>query len=429
MKPINVHFLMSSRLYLYTPNEPGPRKYKKLRRFRSSNRKSPSRRNQNKVQSQVIQNCNCKFPPIRQPNNQMSTMVTRNVMTVAPEPIFYNQPNLSNSSTNQNKIIGGNQEYSQVNIIGKGAFGVVYSAIMANGKQVAIKKVSQNPKYKNHEHEILKMINNKYCVKMINSFKSSDENYDDCNNIIKRNYLNIVMNYMPHNLHDYIQCHKVQNYYPPIIMAKLFAYQIFLGLSYLHSPRINITHRDLKPRNVLVDPDTGELKICDFGSAKILSPKEPNASYIASRYYRAPELIMKCTNYTNKIDIWAAGCIFAEILTGGVPLFQSNTSRGQLGEIFKIIGHPTTSDLESFQHEISDEELIEIKKNARKTIKLDSVMPPHVPPDVIELLNDIFQYNPQKRPSANQCLYHRCFGELFRKGTTLPNGMPIPPIE
>lgn len=415
-----------SDLYLYTPKEHSPRKYKKLRRFRSLNRISSSRRVKNPVhRSQMVQKRNCTIPPIHQPNSQASTLVARNITAVATAPIFNNQSIFSISSTSQNRIISDNQVYSRVSIIGKGAFGVVYSARMENGKQVAIKKVPQSPRLQNREYEILKKIDNKYCIKIITSFKSSENNF---NNNIKDNYLNIVMNYMPQNLYDFIQIYRSQNIYPPIIMAKLFAYQIFLGLSYLHSPEINITHRDLKPRNILIDPDTGELKICDFGSAKILSPKESSVSYIASRYYRAPELVMNSTNYTNKIDIWAAGCIFAEILTGGIPLFQGNTSLGQLSEIIKVIGQPTTRDLESFQYKISDQELIKIKKIEQKTT-LDSIVPPHVPLDAVELLEYIFQYNPQRRPSADQCLHHKCFNELFRKGIKLPNGQPIPPIE
>ena len=411
-------------LCLYTPKEHSPRKYKKLRRLRSSKRISSARHNKNPVkQTQVVQNRSCTIPPIHPPNYQPPILVARSATPITPIFNSQSQSNLSICSTNQNKIIGDNQEYSQVNVIGKGAFGVVYSARMANGKHVAIKKVLQNPRFKNREAEILSIIDNKYCIKMIRSFKSS--NY---NNNIKDNYLNIVMNYMPYNLHDFIQSYRMQNMYPPIIMAKLFAYQIFLALSYLHSPEIDITHRDLKPRNVLVDPDTGELKICDFGSAKILSQKESSVSYIASRYYRAPELIMNCTNYTNKIDIWAAGCIFAEILTCGVPLFQGNTSLGQLFEIIKIIGQPTSRDLESFEYKLSDQEFLKIKKIEQKTT-LEYAIPPHVPLDCIELLNEIFRYNPQKRPSANQCLRNKCFSELFKKGIKLPNNMPIPTIE
>lgn len=84
-------------------------------------------------------------------------------------------------------------------------------------------------------------------------------------------------------------------------------YQLFRSLAYIHS--LGICHRDIKPQNLLLDPETAVLKLCDFGSAKQLLQGEPNVSYICSRYYRAPELIFGAINYTTKIgefDGWAA---------------------------------------------------------------------------------------------------------------------------
>lgn len=76
-------------------------------------------------------------------------------------------------------------------------------------------------------------------------------------------------------------------------------YQLFRSLAYIHA--LGICHRDIKPQNLLLDPATGVLKLCDFGSAKILVPGEPNVSYICSRYYRAPELIFGSTHYNVSI--------------------------------------------------------------------------------------------------------------------------------
>lgn len=86
-----------------------------------------------------------------------------------------------------------------------------------------------------------------------------------------------------------------------MLEVKLYIYQLFRSLAYIHSQ--GICHRDIKPQNLLLDPATGVLKLCDFGSAKILVENEPNVSYICSRYYRAPELIFGATNYTTKIGI------------------------------------------------------------------------------------------------------------------------------
>lgn len=88
---------------------------------------------------------------------------------------------------------------------------------------------------------------------------------------------------------------------------------------------MGICHRDIKPTNVLVDPRNHELRLCDFGSAKKLIPTESNISYICSRYYRAPELMLCSSEYDNSIDVWSTGCVIAEMVLG-VPIFPGNSS-------------------------------------------------------------------------------------------------------
>ena len=119
----------------------------------------------------------------------------------------------------------------------------------------------------------------------------------------------------------------------PILLVKLYVYQICRAIAYIHT--LGVCHRDIKPQNLLVDTSTHTLKLCDFGSAKILSPGESNIAYICSRYYRAPELIFGATEYTAAIDIWSVGCVMAELLTGR-PLFAGESGVDQLVEIIKV---------------------------------------------------------------------------------------------
>lgn len=112
-------------------------------------------------------------------------------------------------------------------------------------------------------------------------------------------YLNLVLEYVPETVYRASRYFNKLKTTMPILEVKLYIYQLFRSLAYIHSQ--GICHRDIKPQNLLLDPNSGILKLCDFGSAKILVENEPNVSYICSRYYRAPELIFGATNYTTKI--------------------------------------------------------------------------------------------------------------------------------
>merc|ERR1712151_308284 len=118
-----------------------------------------------------------------------------------------------------------------------------------------------------------------------------------------------MLEFVPETLYQVARYYSKSKQQFPIFLAKLYMYQIFRSLAYIHA--LGICHRDIKPQNLLLNSSTGVLKLCDFGSAKRLVSGEPNVSYICSRYYRAPELIFGATNYTCEIDVWSAGCVLA----------------------------------------------------------------------------------------------------------------------
>jgi serine/threonine protein kinase len=305
-------------------------------------------------------------------------------------------------------------DYKPVRVIGQGAFGIVYCARCSDGSLVAIKKVRVDPRFKNRELEVLREVNNRYVIRLLNYFRSSMKQVKDV-------YLNLVMEYMPESLHQFTIGYRKERKYPPLLYVKLYAYQMFAGLEYLHS--LGITHRDLKPQNMLVDRVTGELKICDLGSAKRLLPNEASVSYIASRYYRAPELMFDCVYYTSAIDIWAAGCCIAEMLLSGMPIFIGESSMGQLNAIASLLGPPTDEELDTFPHNANIELLAEKRKS------LTDVLPRHTPPDLIDLLRQIFVYSPGQRPTARECMNHCTFDELFELDIGMPSGKPLPVLE
>jgi glycogen synthase kinase 3 beta len=170
----------------------------------------------------------------------------------------------------------------------------------------------------------------------------------------------------------------------PILEVKLYIYQLFRSLAYIHSQ--GICHRDIKPQNLLLDPATGVLKLCDFGSAKILVENEPNVSYICSRYYRAPELIFGATNYTPKIgasnlqltvrlltcmhvDVWSTGCVMAELMLGQ-PLFPGESGIDQLVEIIKVLGTPTREQIRTMNPNYMEHKFPQIKPHPFSKVRL-----------------------------------------------------------
>jgi glycogen synthase kinase 3 beta len=201
-------------------------------------------------------------------------------------------------------------------------------------------------------------------------------------------YLNLVLEFVPETVYRTSR-HYVKLKQPiPNLQIKLYMYQLLRSLAYIHS--VGICHRDIKPQNLLLNPSTGVLKLCDFGSAKILVPGEPNVSYICSRYYRAPELIFGATNYSTNIgtcgirfdaffshsgiaDIWSTGCVMAELMLGQ-PLFPGESGIDQLVEIIKVLGTPTRDQIKTMNPNYMEHKFPQIKPHPFSKVRQACVM-------------------------------------------------------
>jgi serine/threonine protein kinase len=118
--------------------------------------------------------------------------------------------------------------------------------------------------------------------------------------------------------------------------------------------------------NILIDPETHELHICDFGSAKVLKTSETNICYMCSRYYRAPELLFGQCDYFTEIDIWSVGCILAEMVTKE-PIFTGENTLDQIIEIIKVVGTPDETFL-ARSPDFNDIKLPQLKGTSWKSI-------------------------------------------------------------
>eukprot|EP00696_Hemimastix_kukwesjijk_P008329 gnl/Hemi2/20523_TR6811_c0_g1_i1.p1 gnl/Hemi2/20523_TR6811_c0_g1~~gnl/Hemi2/20523_TR6811_c0_g1_i1.p1 ORF type:complete len:495 (-),score=55.73 gnl/Hemi2/20523_TR6811_c0_g1_i1:192-1676(-) len=306
--------------------------------------------------------------------------------------------------------------YTPDRVIGKGSFGVVFQATMVDTNEtVAIKKVLQDRRFKNRELQIMRPLTHPNVVALKHCFYSRGDRRDET-------YLNLVLEFIPETVHKVVRHYTKQKKSVPLLSVKVFVYQMCRSLAYIHC--MGVCHRDIKPQNLLLDPAPNIVKLCDFGSAKMLVQGEPNVSYICSRYYRAPELIFGATDYTTAIDVWSIGCVMAELLTG-VPLFPGESGVDQLVEIIKVLGTPTREEIQYMNPNYTEFKFPQIRGQPWSKVLRSR---PNVCPEAIDLLVNMLQYTPTRRLRAIDALTHPFFEELRLPTTTLPSGLPLPPL-
>ncbi|XP_076944809.1 shaggy-related protein kinase epsilon-like isoform X2 [Bidens hawaiensis] len=303
--------------------------------------------------------------------------------------------------------------YMAKRVVGQGSFGIVFQAkCLETGEAVAIKKVLQDKRYKNRELQTMRLLDHPNVVSLKHCFFSTTDK-DEL-------YLNLVLEYVPETAYRVARHYSKANQRMPMIYVKLYTYQIFRALAYIHS--MGICHRDIKPQNLLANPHTHQLKLCDFGSAKVLVKGEPNISYICSRYYRAPELIFGATEYTTAIDVWSVGCVLAELLLGQ-PLFPGESGVDQLVEIIKVLGTPTREEIKCMNPNYTEFKFPQIKAHP-----WHKIFHKRTPPEAVDLVSRLLQYSPTLRCTALEACIHPFFNELRDPNTRLPNGRPLPPL-
>lgn len=334
-----------------------------------------------------------------------------------------NRGNSSGSGSNNN-INSSNrpewlQQYDLIGKIGEGTYGLVFLAkIKSNrSKSIAIKKFKQSKDGDGvsptaiREIMLLREISHDNVVKLVNVH---------INHIDMSLYL--AFDYAEHDLYEIIRHHRDKvNQAINQYTVKSILWQLLNGLNYLHSNWI--MHRDLKPSNILVMGDgeeQGVVKIADFGLARIyqapLKPLSDNG-VVVTIWYRAPELLLGAKHYTSSVDMWAVGCIFAELLTLK-PLFQGQEQKAtpnpfqldQLDKIFKVLGHPTVDKwptLAHLPHWQSDQQHIQGHKYDSPGLYSVVHLSPKNP--AYDLLSKMLEYDPRKRITAAQALEHEYF--------------------
>ncbi|XP_041624681.1 mitogen-activated protein kinase 15 isoform X1 [Vulpes lagopus] len=291
------------------------------------------------------------------------------------------------------------QRYLLKRRLGKGAYGIVWKAVdRRTGEVVAIKKIFDAFRDKTDAQRTFREItllrelgDHPNIIRLLDVIRA--ENDRD---------IYLVFESMDTDLNAVICKGRLLR----DVHKRYIFYQLLRATKYIHSGRV--IHRDQKPSNILLDSSC-VVKLCDFGLARPLSglPEEPAGQaltdYVATRWYRAPEVLLSSSWYTPGVDMWSLGCILGEMLRGR-PLFPGTSTLHQLELILETIPPPSKEDLLALGSSYSASILPCL--GARPRHSLDTLLPPDTPPEALDLLGRLLVFAPDKRLSAAQALQH-----------------------
>lgn len=289
------------------------------------------------------------------------------------------------------------ERYQKMEKIGEGTYGVVYKAKdRVTGEIVALKKIRLEaedegiPSTAIREISLLKELQHPNIVRL----------YDVVHTERK---LTLVFEFLDQDLKKYLDICDTGLGMP---ILKSFLYQLLTGVAHCHHHRI--LHRDLKPPNLLINRE-GQLKLADFGLARAFGiPVRSYTHEVVTLWYRAPDVLLGSRKYSTPVDIWSVGCIFAE-MANGRPLVAGTSEADQLDRIFRLLGTPTLQEYPGLR-ELPD-----------YSPDLPPYPPPlgglaslvqTLPPEGVDLLGKMLQYDPARRITAQQALEHPFFYDM-----------------
>ncbi|WCJ42031.1 Cyclin-dependent kinase D-1 [Euphorbia peplus] len=298
--------------------------------------------------------------------------------------------------------------YLKREILGEGTYGVVYKAIdTQTGQVVAIKKIRIGKQKEGvnftalREIKLLKELHDPNIIELVDAFPHKGN-------------LHLVFEFMETDLEAVI---RDRNIFLSPADIKSYFQMTLKGLAFCHKKWV--LHRDMKPNNLLISSN-GQLKLGDFGLARIFgSPDRKFTHQVFARWYRAPELLFGAKQYGSGVDVWAAACIFAELLLRR-PFLQGSSDIDQLGKIFQAFGTPTPSqwpDLVYLPDYVEYQTVL--SQPLRKLFPMAS-------DDALDLLAKMFTYDPKVRITVEQALEHRYFSSapLPTEPAKLPRPAP-----
>ncbi|CCD23325.1 mitogen-activated serine/threonine-protein kinase FUS3 NDAI_0B02900 [Naumovozyma dairenensis CBS 421] len=313
-------------------------------------------------------------------------------------------------------------DFQLKSLLGEGAYGVVCSAVhKPTGEIVAIKKIEpfDKPLFALRTLREIKLLKHFQHENIISIFDiQRPESFENFNEVY------IIQELMQTDLHRVISTQNLTDDH-----IQYFIYQTLRAVKTLHGS--NVIHRDLKPSNLLINSNC-DLKICDFGLARIIEEDREDddqmtqlqngmTEYVATRWYRAPEVMLTAAKYSKAMDIWSCGCILAELFMKR-PIFPGKDYRHQLLLIFGLIGTPFEEDLNCIESRRAREYIMTLPRY--EPVPLSKVLP-QVNPLGIDLLQRMLIFDPKKRITAEEALSHP-YLKTYHDPNDEPQGAPIP---
>eukprot|EP01080_Neovahlkampfia_damariscottae_P001693 gene1693-462_t len=280
--------------------------------------------------------------------------------------------------------------------LGKGAYGIVWKATDKKTNQViALKKIfdafqnATDAQRTYREIMFLQNLHHDNIIRLLNVLKADND---------KDIYL--VFEYMDTDLHAVIRANILEDIHKQYII-----YQLLKTMKYIHTG--NLLHRDIKPSNLLLNSEC-HMKLADFGLARSIHSVQKDegpvlTDYVATRWYRAPEILLGSTKYTKGVDIWSIGCIMGELISNK-PMFPGTSTMNQLERIISVTGYPSTEDIDSIQSAFAASMLESIQDVETKSLK---DMYSKAKSDQLDIMKQMLQFNPEKRITAEKSLKHK----------------------
>lgn len=283
--------------------------------------------------------------------------------------------------------------YKILKTIGDGTYGSVAKAVhKTTGEVVAIKQMKKKVR---NWHECVSMREVKVLLNI------SHPNIVRLLEVIKEdNYLALIFEFLDEDVYHHI---KDRNKLLSETQVRNIIFQTLQGLAYMHSK--GYFHRDLKPENLLLK--SGTVKIADFGLVRDIKMQPPCTEYVSTRWYRAPEVLLRSQNYGPSIDIFAVGAIMAELYTFK-PLFPGSSEADQLLKVCKVMGTP-----KNWPQGQTLATQIGFRFPNESGIPLQNIIP-NASEAAIDLMRAMLQYNPDARPTALNALSHPYFSATIQ---------------